>query len=338
MKKTSQCGAFTIIELLVVIAIIGLLLALLLTAVQSVRETARRMQCSNNLKQLSLGILHHVESLQQYPTGGWGWHWIGDPNRGYGRRQTGGWYFNILPFMEQNSLYKLARDNDQNTITPQQMKGANAMAKTPWAIANCPSRRPSITFAKPSKGTFVAFNAAENDADDNVSARGDYAINCGDQNFDEIFSGPETLAQGENPSYWDGMHESLNFDIRLCSGISFERSEIKPEQVRDGTSKTIMIGEKYINPDHYATGLENYDNESLYTGFNNDNYRSANSPPTKDRRGLSDPLLFGSIHANSCNFVFCDGSGRTIRYDIDPTVCANLANRADGQIINDKDY
>jgi len=331
MNAIGRRRAFSIVELLVVIAIILILSALLLPAVQATRETARRMQCSNNLKQLGLGVLQHVDIHQQYPTGGWGWYWVGDADRGFTRRQTGGWFYNILPYIDENQIYLLPQDGDQYTVTEKQKAGANAMTKTPLAIANCPSRRPCTTFAKPWEGTFVAFNAADNDTDNNVAAREDYAINSGAQHFDEYFSGPETLAEGDNPSYpWH--------DSRLCNGISFERSEVKLDQVRDGISHTLMLGEKYINSDHYTTGLENYDNESLYTGFNNDNFRSAYSPPTRDRRGLSDPLLFGSIHAYGCNFTFCDGSVRTINYDVDPTVFSNLGNRSDGQIIDESAY
>jgi prepilin-type N-terminal cleavage/methylation domain-containing protein/prepilin-type processing-associated H-X9-DG protein len=335
MKRLGRGQAFTIVELLVVMAIIGMLIALLLPAVQAVRESARRLQCTNNLKQLGLGVLQHVNAQQQYPTGGWGWWWVGDPDRGIGRRQTGGWVYNILPYIEENKIYLLPQDGDQYTITDKQKAGANAMTKTTLAIANCPSRRPSMLFAKPSEGTFVAYNAAENDPADNFAARGDYAINSGDQGFDEYFPGPETLSQGDTPSFWVNIHKQYNKDIGKCSGISFERSEIIPDQIRDGTTHTIMLGEKYLNPDQYINGLKFYDNESLYTGFNNDNFRSAFSPPTRDCRGLTDPLLFGSVHVDSCNFVFCDGSVRPISYSIDPTVFSCLGNRADGHSIDE---
>jgi hypothetical protein len=282
--------------------------------------------------------LQHVDAHQQYPTGGWGWWWVGDPDRGFGQRQTGGWYYNILPFMEENKIYVLPQDGDQYTITDKQKAGANAMTKTTLAVANCPSRRPNILFAKPSDGTFVAFNAAENDANDNFVARGDYAINSGDQDFDEIFPGPETLGEGDTPSFWPAIHKAHNKDATKCSGISFERSEIIPDQVRDGTAYTIMLGEKYLNPDHYITGLIKYDNESLYTGFNNDNFRSAFSPPTRDCPGLTDPLLFGSIHVNTCNFIFCDGSNHWISYTIDPILFSSLGNRADGHNIDESAF
>ncbi len=153
-----------------------------------------------------------------------------------------------------------------------------------------------MPFAKPFSGTFVAFNAAENDPDDNFAARGDYAINSGDQNFDEYFPGPETLREGDTPSFWQDIHKKLNIDINKCSGISFERSEIIPDQIRDGATYTIMLGEKYLNPDHYLTGLELYDNESLYTDFNNDNFPSAFAPPRETAKA-------SAIHCRSAAYT-----------------------------------
>src|SRR5215468_1104499 len=92
---------FTLVELLVVIAIIGVLIALLLPAVQSAREAARRSQCQNSLKQIATAFLNHESTQKIFPTSGWGWGWVGDPDRGYKRNQPGGWLYNILPYIEQ---------------------------------------------------------------------------------------------------------------------------------------------------------------------------------------------------------------------------------------------
>ncbi len=99
--------AFTLVELLVVITIIGILISLLLPAVQSAREAARRLQCSNNLKQFGLAALNHEEANGFLPSSGWGWTWVGDPDRGFGARQPGGWIYNLLPYLEQETLHSL---------------------------------------------------------------------------------------------------------------------------------------------------------------------------------------------------------------------------------------
>ena len=82
------CG-FTLVELLVVIAIIGILIGLLLPAVQAARESARRTTCTNNLKQLALGMISHEDEQHHLPTGGWCWYWVGDPDQGYDLRSRG---------------------------------------------------------------------------------------------------------------------------------------------------------------------------------------------------------------------------------------------------------
>jgi len=316
---------FTLVELLVVITIIGILIALLMPAVQGARESARRAVCSNNLKQLGLASLQHVEKRGIFPTGGWGWHWVGDPDRGFDRRQTGGWVYNILPYLQQTAVYELPRDDDPHKLTTKQKNGAREMTLTPLTLMNCPSRRRSVLYAKPVNGRFIAFNATKNTKPNNTAARGDYAANSGSQSRDEYFRGPKSLAKGDNPNY-GGWHNPAN-----SNGISFERSEIRMAHVLDGTTRTIMLGEKYLNPDQYFSGRCPADNENMYTGFNNDNFRStkASRPILQDTPGYTSTYRFGSAHPVGTHFVFCDGSVHRLNYAMDSKVYSQLGNRKD---------
>ena len=101
--------AFALVELLVVIAIIGVLIALLLPAVQAAREAARISQCKNHLKQIGTAMRGHDMAYGFYPSGGWGNKWVGHADMGPGILQPGGWAYSILPFMEQQIL-SLVRD------------------------------------------------------------------------------------------------------------------------------------------------------------------------------------------------------------------------------------
>src|SRR4029079_15206288 len=108
-RAVSSSPGFTLVELLVVIAIIGILVALLLPAVQAAREAARRSQCQNHLKQIGLGFLNHEATDKFYPSGGWGFNYVGDPDRGAGKGQPGGWVFSVLPYIEEQAVYDIGK-------------------------------------------------------------------------------------------------------------------------------------------------------------------------------------------------------------------------------------
>ncbi|MGH7194637.1 MAG: type II secretion system protein, partial [Candidatus Saccharimonadales bacterium] len=93
-------AGFTVLELLVVISIIGMVVSLLLPAVQQAREAGRRVQCQNNLKQQALAVQGIESATGRYPTAGWGAWWVGDPDRATGVHQPGGWVYCTLPYLE----------------------------------------------------------------------------------------------------------------------------------------------------------------------------------------------------------------------------------------------
>ena len=321
-------SAFTLVELLVVIAIIGILIALLLPAVQAARESARRMQCMNNLKQIGLASLSHHEAHGHFPTGGWGYWWIGDPDRGVGKDQPGGWIYNILPFLEQNVLYQLPADGDPNTVTATQMAGAATLSQTPLAVMTCPSRRRAIAYPCAVLAQYYPKNSDHVD----MAGYNAYAANAG---ATEVCSscGPETLAQGDDPSF-DWSRGSFHFD--RSTGIIYLRSEITMAHVRDGASNTYLAGEKYLAPDNYTNGKDSADNATMFQGFGADvnRWTDTGRTPRQDQSGSFLYWRFGSAHSGGCNFVFCDGSVHTISYSIDPETHRCLGNRKDGQPID----
>ncbi len=313
---------FTLVELLVVIAIIGILVALLLPAVNGAREAARRLQCQNHLKQMGVGVNTHMATQNgRFPSGGWGWLWIGEPDRGTDRTQPGGWVFNLLEYVEQGNLRALGKDLT-GTARDNAIK---QRCQTPVPFFNCPSRRRPQAYKDGH-----SYRHAGSTFSPGVSARADYGINAGDQLKNELFGGPGSISEGDNPSYsWPSTADH--------TGISYQRSEVQREHVRDGLSNTYLIGEKYLNPDHYTTGGDAADNENMYVGYDNDLYRTThlNHPnPRMDRQGVGNTYVYGSAHASGFHMVFCDGSVHTVPYGIDREVHRRLGNRADGLAVD----
>lgn len=329
---------FTLVELLVVITIIGILIGLLLPAIQSAREAARKVQCQNNIGQLGKAALLHEQAQNWFPTGGWGWDWVGDPDRGFSIKQPGGWIYNILPYMEQQNLHDMGMGQMQN----QKWAQAGLMIATSIAIINCPSRRQAIGYPNIRK-QIDWHNANPAPA---LVARSDYAANQGDSSIDQIGPGPNTLADGDDPtkySWFDAIH---NND---ATGISFIRSTVRIAHITDGASNTYLAGEKYLDPNNYLSGTDPADNECALVGWDNDIFRTCRYDPTNNiaetpkqdtpgSPGIASDLIFGSAHSSGCSFVMCDGSVHNISFSIDPETHRRLGCRNDGLPIDDSKW
>lgn len=298
MNRKSHRG-FTQFELITALIFIGILIALLLPAIQAAREAARQMQCKNNLKQLSMGALSHMDAHRTLPSGGWGGRWVGDPNAGFGKQQPGGWLFNLLPYIEQYNL----RDLGYNLSGDELAKALTIQTQTPLAIMNCPSRRSSTLL--PVDPQTIDETAPFNANPVKNVARGDYAACSGDK-FVPCKPGPKSYDAAEEYEFPTG-----------CTGVIFARSEIRPSQIRDGLSKTILFGEKNVSPSNYNRFEVPGDNRSMYVGYDAGVNRWTSAGLIPDTRGKVNSHAFGSPHPRICNIAFCDGSVHKMNYAID---------------------
>jgi hypothetical protein len=287
------------------------------------------------LRNLGLGVVAFEASNRRYPTGGWGHRWIGFEDVNSIKGGPGCWTYDVLPYIEQQEIYSSLLYGADSQPRNDAIERA---LTTPIPIFSCPSRR---------SGTYLVDSACASCGSPfalvgqrlSRLSRSDYAINVGDGERGNVspilwpmdFPGPttpsdlKTMVEG-------GSWPSVPFD---WSGISYLGVGVKSNMILDGNTNVIMLGEKYVNSSCYTNGKDFGDNESYLSGFNNDNHRST---------GLAWPLLadnkemllvgsFGSAHASMANFVFMDGSIRTICIGIDPVIFARLGNRFDGQRI-----
>lgn len=329
--------AFTLVELLVVIAIIAMLVTLLLPAVQSAREAARRTQCTNHLKQIGLAAMNHESALGALPSGGWGKEWTGDPNRGFGPDQPGSWQFNILPYIEYADVHGLAKGFTVGSAEYE--RGSQLMHETAIPAFHCPSRRDAVILPG---GWAVCYNSDSNKLP--RFAKNDYAANAGDgrENSGDRYAIPTSYDQADNPAYtWSATNDPT--DPLYCSGVVYYRSHVTFAKISDGTSKTIFAGEKYLRPESYNYVQATFgDNQSLYTGFEWDNTRltryvegDPNSEiyyPRQDRANYDNVRAFGGPHPAGFVAAICDGSVRTIGFDVDPEIFRRVGNRHDGLV------
>ena len=248
-------SGFTLVELLVVITIIGILMGLLLPAVNSAREAARNNTCQNNLHQMGLAALAHEQAQGWFPTGGWGDQWVGDPDAGFGLNQPGGWIYNILPYMEQRNLHDMGLGQAQAAKVTAASGTASApgMIPTPVALFYCPSRRQASAYActkafKTGTGTGSVTSATGN------VGRSDYAANGG------VSTAVNNAGPGSSPPptnyQWPNVTNTGSGATNASSGVCYVRSTIKVAHITDGPSNTYLFGEKFLNPDNYSSGAD----------------------------------------------------------------------------------
>jgi prepilin-type N-terminal cleavage/methylation domain-containing protein/prepilin-type processing-associated H-X9-DG protein len=302
MSRKLSSG-FTLVELLVVITIIGILISLLLPAVQAAREAARRAQCSNNLKQIGLAMHNHESAYRLFPDGGeeyWAARTILNGAPATAPSQYWGWAYQLLPYLEQANVWALT---DNLEVTKATIPGYF-----------CPTRR------RPMAADITSYGRG-------FRALIDYAGNGGTDETGNNNWG--MLGNGK-----DGVI------VRRPDGSADRGASVGVAEVRDGTSNTLLVGEKCLNVG--LLGQSQSDDDSGYVdGWDWDVIRWGYFQPSPDwndsNSGVAHsgyvPLrgAFGSSHPGGFNVVLCDGSVRSISYSIAMDVFRLLSNRKDGQ-------
>jgi prepilin-type N-terminal cleavage/methylation domain-containing protein/prepilin-type processing-associated H-X9-DG protein len=349
--RRRQSAGFTLIELLVVIAIIAVLIGLLLPAVQKVREAANRMSCSNNLKQLGLALHNYHDTHSRFPPSCWK-KAIQDPtsagtaltkqeNNPYNPAALH-WSFLLLPYIEQDNLYKSVPFAAPPPPPPGSGSGAAnqitgkawlnppylTLLQTPVKTLRCPSTSDSLTYNDNSRGAPVPNRAAAS-----------YAVNIASLVMDNNRADDGNAGSGPTGPFGFYTLAQARLDGPFGQNVANSIATIT-----DGTSNTVAIGERYRyhngagsegNTGHggwgtFPLGSPHAQNgHNLFSGTMGLPFNLVIPTPTSDTRHL---IAFSSRHAGGANFVFFDGSVRFLSDTIADTARLAIGTHQGGEV------
>lgn len=282
-----------------------------------------------------------------------------EPSGGNGRKQPGSWIYALLPYWGLDTIRDIGRDSTTRASDLVKLQQTNI------TFLICGARRRAITY--PLGAASSTYNASSQSSNSILVAKTDYAVNggtwpllgAGGRNLSPPpIVAPQSWSLTVSPTNLNGSPsrqanltapvatlKTLLNNLLFFNGVSTMYSEVRAEDVVDGASQTIFAGEKFMYRDFYTTGGGAGDMLSAYHGHDIGHVRWGSYPPLSDawqieiqQQGLgqttsADAMFpadrFGSPHAVGCNFAFCDGSVRTIRFTVDAYVFPFLCNRND---------
>jgi prepilin-type N-terminal cleavage/methylation domain-containing protein/prepilin-type processing-associated H-X9-DG protein len=369
--RSDRRSAFTLVELLVVIAIIGILVALLLPAIQAARESARRTECRNNLKNIGLAIQNLHDVHKHFPTGGTFpgaqiQTYVTDGRANAPLRQGIGWMYQILAYLEEGAITDIVTQAD--------------LAKNPIPLYNCPSRRVITIAQNTNYGGVFPVSLVDYAAATAGPSRGE--LEKRGEDFDDWLDSPYNPVQRLNEMFWgcpncgSSLPSPTDTKNAAASGnpVQFrgiiQRTDWQPipppspqapgrhsgftkkisfAQINDGSTKTLLVSEKRLRPTEYGgfstrDGAQEgaaplFDDRGWADGWDYDHLRSTMFPLEQDGETPEEDnefaYSFGSAHSAGINALFADGSVTQLNYDINREVFNRLGHRHDGEVVED---